>query len=209
MLGGAPSKDAGGSAEPRQQIGHDSGGRRGGRVRYTGAPGKHPGEKPAKAVRFAARALMTSWVLVTLVLVAVPQATGLQAYAATTDAMAPAHPRGTLLLVKPVAFQELQYGDVVTFQADAERPDVDTRRIVGFDANGTGGKFLITRGDTHWAGDPVSVREPQFKGKVLYAVPLLGNLVTTGPDFWLAVAAASLIGFGVLLILRIIRNWRR
>lgn len=213
MLGGAKSnakpKQAGRSPQPRQQLGQDTGGRRGGSVRYVWAPAVRTGQEPAKATRWAVRALLLSLVFVTLVLVILPRAAGLQSYAATTDAMAPSYPRGTLLLVKPVVFKDLQHGDVITFQPDSGRADFDTRRIAGLDADGTGEKTLITRGDTHAAGDPVVVSEPQVKGKVLYALPFLGHLVTADLDSWMTVAATSLIGIGALLILRIIRNWCR
>ena len=77
-------------------------------------------------------ALLMVAVFAALVLIVVPRATGSQTYTVLTNSMAPKFPPGTFLVVKPVDFDELKYGDVVTFQLYSGRPEVETHRIVGF-----------------------------------------------------------------------------
>jgi signal peptidase len=126
--------------------------------------------------------------------------------------MAPKYSPGTFLVVKPAAFSELKYGDVVTFQMESGLPAVETHRIVGFGATQAGEKTLITKGDNNDINDPKPVRELQVKGKLFYAVPLVGYaanaLGNADRGLWVAAGAAALIGYGLLLIVRHIRSRR-
>lgn len=149
-------------------------------------------------------------VFAALVLIVVPRATGSQTYTVLTNSMAPKYSPGTLLVVKPEDFEELKYGDVVTFQMYSGRPDVETHRIVGFGATQAGEKTLITRGDNNGAKDPEPVRELQVKGKLFYAVPYVGYaanaLGNADRNMWVTLGAAGLIGYGALLIVKGVRS---
>lgn len=149
-------------------------------------------------------------VFAALVLIVVPRATGSQTYTVLTNSMAPKYSPGTLLVVKPEDFEELKYGDVVTFQMYSGRPDVETHRIVGFGATQAGEKTLITRGDNNGAQDPEPVRELQVKGKLFYAVPYVGYaanaLGNADRNMWVTLGAAGLIGYGALLIVKGVRS---
>ncbi|KNH23255.1 peptidase S26 [Arthrobacter sp. ZBG10] len=147
------------------------------------------------------------------VLIILPFATGSQTYTVLTKSMAPKFPPGTFMVMKPVAFDALQYGDVVTFQLYSGRPDVETHRIVGFGATQEGEKTLITRGDNNGANDPEPVRAIQVKGKLFYAVPYVGfaanALGNADRDTWTTVAAAGLIGYGSILVFKSVRKSRK
>jgi signal peptidase len=149
-------------------------------------------------------------VFAALVLIMVPRATGSQTYTVLTNSMAPKYSPGTFMVMKPAAFDELKYGDVVTFQLYSGRPDVETHRIVGFGATQAGEKTLVTKGDNNGSNDPEPVRELQIKGKLFYAVPFVGYaanaLGNADRSMWTAIAAAGLIGYGGLLVLKGIRN---
>ncbi|QHK22270.1 signal peptidase I [Pseudarthrobacter psychrotolerans] len=151
-------------------------------------------------------------VFAALVLIVVPKATGSQTYTVLTNSMAPKFPPGTFLVVKPISFDELKYGDVVTFQLHSGRPEVETHRIVGFGATQTGEKTLITKGDNNGSNDADPVHALQVKGKLFYAVPFVGfvanALGNADRDLWTKVAAAGLIGYGAIMIFRSVRRSR-
>jgi signal peptidase len=145
-----------------------------------------------------------------LVLIVVPRATGSESYTVLTNSMAPKFPPGTFLVVKPADFDTLKYGDVVTFQLHSGRPEVETHRIVGFSATPSGEKTLVTKGDNNGTNDPEPVRELQVKGKLFYAVPYVGYaanaLGNADRNMWTTLAAAGLIGYGGLLVIKGVRS---
>lgn len=139
-------------------------------------------------------------VLAAVVLIIVPMATGSQTYSVLTNSMRPHLPPGTLIISRPVAFQDLRIGDVVTYQLESGRADVITHRIVSTAADQEGNTLLITQGDNNDLPDEAPVREIQVRGKLFYAVPYAGFLAN-----WLGnqdrglgaqIAAVVLIGYG-------------
>jgi signal peptidase len=152
-------------------------------------------------------------VFAALVLIVVPKATGSQTYTVLTNSMAPKYSPGTFMVMKPVPFDELRYGDIVTFQLQSGRPDAETHRIVGFGATQSGETTLITKGDNNGANDADPVRALQVKGKLFYAIPYVGfvanALGNADRDLWTKVAAAGLIGYGAILVFRSVRKARR
>ncbi len=180
-------------------------------TRRSGADGEPKGPGTLAAVgRFLNLAVLMLAVFAALVLIVVPRATGSQTYTVLTNSMAPKFPPGTFLVMKPVAFDELKYGDVVTFQVYSGRPDVETHRIVGFAATQEGEKTLITKGDNNGVNDAEPVRELQVTGKLFYAVPYVGYaanaLGNADRNMWVTVGAAGLIGYGALLVVRGVRS---
>ena len=165
------------------------------------------------AGRLANFVLLMAAVFAALVLILVPKATGSHTYAVLTNSMAPKYAPGTYLVVKPTTFSDLKAGDVITFQLESGKPAVETHRVVGFGTTQSGEKTLITKGDNNDITDPNPVREPQVKGKLLYAVPYVGYVANalgnSGRGLWVTVGAACLIGYGALLIFRNVRSRRR
>ncbi|KQQ90696.1 signal peptidase I [Arthrobacter sp. Leaf137] len=162
------------------------------------------------------RILSMSAMLVALfaavVLIVIPVATGSQSYTILTKSMVQKFPPGTFMVMKPVAFDELKYGDVITFQMYSGRPDVDTHRIVGFGSTQAGEKTLITKGDNNGANDPEPVRAIQVKGKLFYAVPYVGfvanALGNADRGTWTVLAAVGLIGYGAITVYKSVRKPR-
>lgn len=144
--------------------------------------------------------------LAALVLVAVPLITGSQTYSVLTSSMAPKYAPGTFLVVKPVPFEELKVGDVITYQIESGSPTVITHRISSIAAEQSGEVVFITKGDNNDVADELPVREVQVKGKLFYAVPyvgfvanFLGNSDRGAMAQWGAVA---LMGYGVVVMVR-------
>jgi signal peptidase I len=140
--------------------------------------------------------------LAAVVLIIVPIATGSQTYSVLTSSMVPTYPPGTFLVVKPTEFDQLQTGDVVTYQVDSGRPDVITHRITAVTADQSGERLLVTQGDNNDVADDKPVMEVQVRGKLFYAVPYVGflaNALGQTDRSWLITAlAVGLIGFGLV-----------
>ena len=144
--------------------------------------------------------------LAALALVVVPMLTGSQTYSVLTSSMAPKYAPGTFLVVKPVPFEELKVGDIITYQIESGSPAVITHRITSVTAEQSGEIVFITKGDNNDVEDELPVREVQVKGKLFYAVPFvgfvangLGNSDRGAMAQWGAVA---LMGYGVVVLVR-------
>jgi len=151
--------------------------------------------------------------LAAIVLIAVPLVTGSQTYSVLTSSMVPKYPPGTFLVVKPAEFDQLQVGDVVTFQIESGRPEVITHRITGFTASQDGERLLITQGDNNDVADPEPVSEIQVRGKLFYAVPYVGfvanALGNANRSTLVTVLAVALIAWGAFTMVRGIFKDRR
>jgi signal peptidase len=163
--------------------------------------------------RFSSMAAMLIALFAALVLIVVPVATGSHTYTVLTNSMAPKFPPGTFLVMKPAPFEELKYGDVITFQLYSGRPEVETHRIVGFGATQDGEKTLITKGDNNGGTDAEPVREIQVKGRLFYAVPQAGfvanALGNADRGLWTTLAAVGLMGYGANLVFKSLRGSRK
>ncbi|CEA07525.1 Signal peptidase I W [Arthrobacter saudimassiliensis] len=145
-------------------------------------------------------------VLAALVLIVVPLLTGSQTYSVLTSSMAPHYAPGTFLVVKPTPYNELQVGDVVTYQMESGKPAVITHRIISFGVDQAGNRTLITQGDNNDIADEQPVTELQVRGKLFYAVPFVGFAANAlgNTDRGAAVqwAAVGLLGYGVVTLVR-------
>lgn len=144
--------------------------------------------------------------LAAIVLIVVPFLTGSQTYSVLTNSMAPSYPPGTFLVVKPTEFDDLQVGDVVTYQLESGRPEVVTHRVVSVAAAQDGSRRLITQGDNNDLADPEPVMPIQVRGELLYAVPYVGFLANalgqTDRSGIITVLAVALIGWGLFTMVR-------
>ena len=144
--------------------------------------------------------------LAALVLVAVPMLTGSQTYSVLTSSMAPKYAPGTFLVVKPVPFEELQVGDIITYQIESGSPAVITHRITTITPTQSGETTFITKGDNNDAEDEQPVREIQIRGKLFYAVPFVGfaanALGNSDRGAALQWGAVALMGYGVISLVR-------
>jgi signal peptidase len=108
-----------------------------------------------------------------LALVGVPKATGSRPLTVLTGSMQPAFDPGDVVIVKPTDAENLQIGQVITFQAESDNPKLTTHRITGVVFTGEGRQY-VTRGDANGADDPVPVKPAQVRGTVWYSVPYVG-----------------------------------
>ena len=111
-------------------------------------------------------------VIVTVIAVAVVAfnlITGTKCYAVTSDSMSDRLVRGDAVFSKPVDFEDLQVGDIITVKVG--KAGYFTHRIVDIDSNA---KTVTTRGDANAADDPMPTEEKQIVGRMIFSVPFLG-----------------------------------
>ena len=97
---------------------------------------------------------------------------GYKAYIITTDSMADSINSGDIVIVKEVPEEELQIGDVITFEKDYQ---VITHRITKIDDE-TGKRVYTTKGDNNNLEDNQKIEYEQIEGKSVLTIPKLGYL---------------------------------
>ena len=116
--------------------------------------------------------------------------TGTKCYAVTSDSMADRLVRGDAVFSKPVSFDELKAGDIITVKVG--NAGYFTHRIVDIDKKA---RKVTTRGDANAVDDPMPAEENRIVGRMLFSVPFLG---------YLSIAFAGMSGYKALIILVII-----
>ncbi|RNL62959.1 signal peptidase I [Nocardioides marmoriginsengisoli] len=110
------------------------------------------------------------------VAVLVPRLGGATPYTVLTESMRPELPPGTLVVTRPVRARDVRIGDVITFQRVSGEPEVVTHRVDAISLGADGQPRWRTRGDANPVPDVAWVRPVQLKGRLWYAVPLLGRV---------------------------------
>lgn len=128
--------------------------------------------------------------------VLVPRVAGATPYAVLTGSMQPGLPPGTLVVVRPVAPEELGVGSVITYQLRSGEPTVVTHRVIGVGYDGRGELSLRTQGDANDVPDEQPVRPVQVRGELWYAIPYVGHL-----HFWLTGSQRDLLAHGLAALL--------
>lgn len=159
-----------------------------------------------------------SWVLAgavvagALALIVVPKATGARPLTVLSGSMAPTYDPGDVVIVRPTDTDELQVGDVITFQPVSDDPRLTTHRIDAI-AYGDEGEEYITKGDANDSVDRAPVKPEQVMGEIWYAVPLVGHVSVWMASGWLGTAvnfiAVLLLLYGVSLVVSGLRERRR
>lgn len=133
-------------------------------------------------------ALLALVMLVGVMVIVVPAATGSTPMTVLTGSMEPTYPPGTLVIVRPIDPQEIRIGDAITYQIESGKDAVVTHRVVSVSQDTKGEVSFITKGDANGAADALPVQPVQIKGKVWYAVPWIGyanNLLNGDLRGWL------------------------
>ncbi len=127
--------------------------------------------------------------LITALMLVVPRLGGAEPYTILTGSMRTSYPPGTLVVIKPVDAEQVQIGDVITFQLESGQDTVVTHRVIGVRAGADGQPEFITKGDANPSADADAVRSVQLRGRLWYAVPYLGrvNVLLSGHQRQLAV----------------------
>lgn len=147
-------------------------------------------------------ALFVVLALITVMIV-VPRLTGSTAYTVLTGSMRPSLPPGTLIVVKPIAPEDIRIGDVLTYQLESGEPEVITHRVVSMGATTDGEHRLTLRGDANNTDDEPVIAQ-QVRGSLWYSVPYLGyvNSALTGEQrIWLTrVVVGGLLAYALVML---------
>lgn len=145
--------------------------------------------------------------------VLVPRIFGGTPYTVLTGSMEPGFPPGTLVVVKPVAPDQIRQGDVITFQLESGKSAVVTHRVVGVGTRLDGKKVFTTQGDANDSADLAPVRSVQVRGRLWYSVPFLGyaNTALNGGQRQTAVYVASglLGGYAAMMLIGAVLDRKR
>lgn len=137
--------------------------------------------------------LLAFVLLLGVLVIVVPAATGSTPMTVLTGSMEPTYPPGTLVIVKPLDAQDIRIGDAITYQIESGRDAVVTHRVIAISQSTDGGVRFTTKGDANGAADAAEVEPVQIRGKIWYSVPWIGyvnNLLSGEARVWLIPALA-------------------
>lgn len=101
---------------------------------------------------------------------------GYRAYVITSDSMEPAINNGDAIVVKNCEEEDLQTGDVITFE---QKQEVITHRIQKIEEDQTTKeKTYITKGDNNNMEDSEHINFSAIIGKCVLTIPYLGNIIS-------------------------------
>lgn len=109
------------------------------------------------------------------VCVVIPRLGGGTPYTILTGSMKSTLPPGTLVVVKPTPIDQIEIGDIITFQIASNEPTVATHRVIGRTVADDGGARLFTKGDDNDLADTAEVRAEQIRGRLWYSLPVVGR----------------------------------
>jgi signal peptidase len=120
--------------------------------------------------------LLAFVVLIGVLVIVVPAATGSTPMTVLTGSMEPTYPPGTLIIVQPIDAQDIRIGDPITYQIESGKDAVVTHRVIAITNSTDGEVRFTTKGDANGAADAAEVQPVQVKGKVWYSIPWIGYI---------------------------------
>ncbi|MFT4134891.1 signal peptidase I [Microbacterium sp.] len=123
-------------------------------------------------------ALLVLLVGIGVVAIVIPALTGSVALTVRTSSMEPSLPPGTMVVVRPTAIDEIEPGDVLTYQLHSGEPTLVTHRVTQRMLLADGTPVFVTKGDANAQPDLDPVRPVQVRGIVWYAIPYIGWVAT-------------------------------
>ena len=144
---------------------------------------------------------VTGTILIVLVillcsLLVLPGMIGFHMYNVLSGSMEPALPVGSLLYVEGGEPADVEEEDIIAFYGSLEDSGIITHRVVK--NNVVSGTF-ITKGDANEKEDPEPVSYDNYIGRVALSVPYMGGVLTIMTSLNGKIAAACVVGIGVVL----------
>ena len=137
----------------------------------------------------------------------IPRMLGYELYTVVSGSMEPAIPTGSLVYVERTDPAQIEEGDVIAFYGVQDGRSVITHRVV---TNSTVMGEFITKGDANEEKDMSPIPYSHFIGRVSRSVPRAGALAQAFTSRNGKLAAASLMGLGVILhVLAAVLNGKR
>ncbi|MCA5895183.1 signal peptidase I [Isoptericola sp. NEAU-Y5] len=157
-------------------------------------PGGSPRPVAARVGSILLTVVMVALVVLAAAVAVVPRLLGAVPLTVLSGSMEPVFSPGDLVVTQRVDPNEIQAGDLVTFQPVSDDPTLITHRVVGLQWDADGVTGFVTRGDANGADDDPIVAD-QVMGRVVYSVPLVGHVTNAGWG-----PAAATIGAVCLLV---------
>ena len=129
-------------------------------------------------------------------LLVLPGMTGFHMYNVLSGSMEPAIPVGSLLYVRSGDPEQVEDEDIIAFYGSLEDSGIITHRVVK--NNVVSGTFF-TKGDANDKEDPTPVSYDNYIGRVTLSVPYVGRVLTIMTSLEGKIAAACIVGLGVIL----------
>lgn len=126
----------------------------------------------------------------------IPRLFGCQIYTVVSGSMEPAIPIGSIVYVKSAEASEINKDEVIAFYSDKDNGAIITHRVVKNQV--VSGQF-ITKGDANEKEDVTPVDYDRLIGKVVFSLPILGNLLAIVAEPAGKILAVCLIVAAVLL----------
>lgn len=98
---------------------------------------------------------------------------GYSAYIITSDSMAPEISKGDVVITRKIEEEEIKVNDTITFLEEGQNITHRVIEIKEIDEH----KEYITKGDNNEVEDGKSVIYENIKGKVIFKIPFLGNII--------------------------------
>lgn len=145
--------------------------------------------------------------LIVVIALVVPRIMGAVPLVVLTGSMQPSIRPGDVVVVQPTPVNELEIGDVITFQPVSGNPSLTTHRIINILHDDSGNVLSVTtQGDANNVADPPIIPD-QINGRVRYQIPLVGYLTVTRNAI---TAATTVLGIGLITysLLNVIQHFR-
>jgi len=139
-----------------------------------------------------------------------PAALGYERYVIVSGSMSGTYDKGTIVFAKAVPVEDLEVGDVITYQppAGTASDDLLTHRIAWIGSDREGERIFRTKGDANPSADPWTFDLDQAdQARAAFSVPYVGYLLAA-----LSLPAVRMLAIGlpaIVLALLILRGiWR-
>ena len=115
---------------------------------------------------------ITTFIVVIALLLILVKVTGCSMYTIESSSMAPELQVGTLVVVKPTEFEEIETGDIISYVLN-EKGTIVTHRVTDIDESS---ESFTTKGDMNDAEDAAVVYYENVIGVVIFKIPYIGNV---------------------------------
>ena len=150
--------------------------------------------KAKKRIRITINALSVAVAVVMLagvVAMGIPRIFGYKVYTVVSPSMRPALSVGGLIIVDPVAFEQIKENDIATFQSPRNPSERFTHRVVEIHSES---RTFTTQGDANPSPDPMDTGERYLVGRVVLSIPVIGwPAILTQNTIFLAISAFLLV----------------
>lgn len=145
----------------------------------------------ALSVFFNVLAIGSYIVILTVLIVAAPILFGFRPVVVLTGSMEPALSVGSVIYYKEAGFEEIQSGDIITFDLNDDSDTVITHRVTSVDENL---RAFETKGDANASADGNLIYYQYVKGKVIdYKLPFVGFLVKYIQNIYLIIGIVAIL----------------